>query len=172
MSERAPRSTPRFGRRRAAVVAIAATGAAALGLAAGIYYYQMADSQNRSWARPGDPGDPAQVALGQRFYAAQCASCHGDRLQGQPNWQTRKSDGKLPAPPHDATGHTWHHGDQQLFQLTKNGLKHMARLGYVSDMPAYEGVLTDRQIWAVLAFIKDSWPADIRERQARIKQRQ
>jgi mono/diheme cytochrome c family protein len=171
MSKRQQQSRQRPGGRRAAFVAIAASAAATLGLAAGAYVYLRADAESRPWARPGDPGDPAQVALGQLFYSAQCASCHGDRLQGQPNWQTRKPDGKLPAPPHDATGHTWHHADQQLFQLTKNGLKHMARLGYVSDMPAYEGVLTDRQIWAVLAFIKDSWPADIRERQARISQR-
>lgn len=172
MSKRALQSTPLSGRRRATVVAIAASVAAALGVGAGVYFYFLADSQSRSWARPGNPDDPSQVAVGERLYAAQCASCHGDRLQGQANWQTRKPDGKLPAPPHDVTGHTWHHGDQQLFQLTKNGLKHMARLGYVSDMPAYDGVLSDSQIWAVLAFIKKSWPADVRERQARIGQRQ
>lgn len=171
MSKRGPQLKPRPGGRRSAFVAIAASVVATLGLVVGVYVYLRADSEN-PWARPGDPGDPAQVAMGRPLYAAQCARCHGDRLQGQPNWQTRKPDGKLPAPPHDSTGHTWHHADQQLFQLTKSGLKHMARLGYVSDMPAYEGVLTDSQIWAVLAFIKNSWPAEIRERQARMSQRQ
>ena len=35
-----------------------------------------------------------------------CASCHGDNLQGQPNWQQANADGSYPAPPHDASGHT------------------------------------------------------------------
>ena len=33
-------------------------------------------------------------------------------------------------------------------------------------MPGYDGVLANADIWAVLAFIKSSWPEDIRRRQA------
>ena len=61
------------------------------------------------------------VALGKEVYANQCASCHGADLEGQPNWRQRRADGRLPAPPHDESGHTWHHPDQQLFELTKYG---------------------------------------------------
>lgn len=111
-----------------------------------------------------DPDDPAQVALGREIYAAHCASCHGANLEGQPDWRERRPDGRLPAPPHDASGHTWHHADQQLFELTKKGLSGIVP-GYQSDMPAFEGVLTDEQIAAVLAFIKSTWPPDIRARQ-------
>jgi mono/diheme cytochrome c family protein len=111
-----------------------------------------------------DPDDPAQVALGRAIYAERCASCHGANLEGQPNWMDRKPDGRLPAPPHDASGHTWHHPDQQLMLITKKGLSAIVP-GYQSDMPAFEGVLTDEQIAAVLAFIKTSWPDDIRQRQ-------
>jgi mono/diheme cytochrome c family protein len=32
-------------------------------------------------------------------------------------------------------------------------------------MPAFKGVLTDREIWAVLAYIKSLRPAEIRARQ-------
>lgn len=75
--------------------------------------------------------------------------------------------GRLPAPPHDATGHTWHHSDKQLFDLTRNGVANTLP-GYESDMPAFKGVISDDEIWAVLAYIKSTWPPDIRERQARI----
>lgn len=116
-------------------------------------------------------GDPRQVARGERIYGQHCASCHGLRLEGQADWRSRKADGRLPAPPHDMSGHTWHHPDEQLFRITKHGLKPpLAPEGYESDMPAFEGVLTDAQIRAVLAFIKSHWPAHIRERQTRLGQ--
>lgn len=110
-----------------------------------------------------DPTDPAMVGLGERVYREHCASCHGGNLEGQPDWRSRKSDGKLPAPPHDDTGHTWHHADDVLFRMTKYGAAAVVP-GYRSDMPAYGDVLTDEQIWAVLAYIKSRWPEDIRAR--------
>lgn len=111
------------------------------------------------------PDDPAVTALGQRVYAAQCAACHGAQLQGQPNWRERGPDGKLPAPPHDASGHTWHHPDEVLFRITKLGVAKAANLkDYESAMPAYEGVLSDEEIVAVLSWIKAQWPAAIRSR--------
>jgi mono/diheme cytochrome c family protein len=117
-----------------------------------------------------DPGDAAQVALGRSVYAAQCARCHGASLEGQPDWRIRLPNGRLPAPPHDASGHTWHHPDAQLFGITKQGLAPFVEPGYESDMPAYEGILTDAEIAAVLAYIKSTWPPDIRARHARINE--
>jgi mono/diheme cytochrome c family protein len=111
-----------------------------------------------------DPTDPAQVALGRSIYAEHCATCHGANLEGQPNWRETKPDGRFPAPPHDASGHTWHHPANMLFGITKHGIAAYAPKGYQSDMPAFEGVLTDEQIWAALAFIASSWPADIQGR--------
>ena len=133
-----------------AAVAIAATGAWFLGA-----------SRDSPTA---DPENASQVELGRAVYVAQCASCHGQRMEGQPNWQERRPDGRLPAPPHDASGHTWHHPDSQLFDVTKRGVAGIVP-GYQSDMPAYNGILSDRQIWAVIAFIKSGWPAEIRRRQ-------
>ena len=112
-----------------------------------------------------DANNAEQVRLGRQIYARECAACHGDKLQGQPNWRRRRPDGRLPAPPHDETGHTWHHSDDVLFVLTKRGPQAFARPGYQSDMPAYGGKLTDREIWSVLAFIKSRWPRHVRERQ-------
>ena len=116
-----------------------------------------------------DPTDLEQVALGSSVYEARCASCHGTRLEGQANWRVRGVDGRLPAPPHDVTGHTWHHPDKLLFRITKYGPGYAAgQPGYRTPMPAYEGALTDREIWAVLAYIKSRWPATIRARQEAI----
>jgi mono/diheme cytochrome c family protein len=111
------------------------------------------------------PDDAATVALGRKVYDAHCASCHGARLQGQPNWQQRDAQGRLPAPPHDATGHTWHHPDEMLFRITKLGVAKAANLqGYDSAMPAYESTLSDEEIIAALSWIKSQWPAEIRRR--------
>lgn len=110
------------------------------------------------------PDDGEVVNLGETLYSAQCASCHGKQLEGEPNWRMRDKDGYLPAPPHDETGHTWHHSDAQLIKLTKYGLSGLIGGEYKTRMPAYEGVLSDPEIIAVLSFIKSRWPADIRER--------
>ena len=113
-----------------------------------------------------DPTNPQLVALGRSVYVKQCASCHGANLEGQANWKDRLPNGRLPAPPHDASGHTWHHPDKQLFEVTKNGASGILP-SYESDMPAFKGILSDHEIWAVLAYIKGTWPADIRTRQER-----
>lgn len=98
-----------------------------------------------------------QLALGRQLYTERCASCHGANLEGQPDWMRRKPDGKLPAPPHDATGHTWHHSDRQLFQIVKDGLAAIVPV-YETDMPAFGGLMTDDEITAVLDYIKSTWP--------------
>jgi len=117
-----------------------------------------------------DPRDASRVALGERVYSQHCASCHGAKLEGQPNWRSRLPNGRLPAPPHDESGHTWHHPDRLLFAITKNGLvPPYAPKGYASDMPAYAGSLTDDEIWAALAFIKSRWTSrEVREARAQM----
>ena len=112
-----------------------------------------------------DPNDRAQVALGARLYAAQCAACHGKKLEGEANWRKPLPDGSLRAPPHDGTGHSWHHPDQVLFAYTKLGGAKLTRGAVKSNMPGFEGTLSDREIAAILAFIKSRWPEEIRQRQ-------
>lgn len=95
---------------------------------------------------------------GAALYAEHCAACHGAHLEGQPDWRRRRPDGRLPAPPHDESGHTWHHPDAVLFAITKDGMvPPHAPPGYQSDMPGFGDKLSDAEIRAVLAFIASHW---------------
>ena len=95
---------------------------------------------------------------GAKLYAQHCGACHGMKLEGQPNWRQRMANGRMPAPPHDESGHTWHHPDEVLFGITKFGLvPPYAPNGYASDMPAFAGTLSDQEIRSVLAFIASHW---------------
>lgn len=119
-----------------------------------------------------DADNAALVSHGEDLYRQHCAECHGRSLEGQPDWRSRRPDGRLPAPPHDETGHTWHHADDMLFGIVKEGYGtgRFGPPGYQSDMPAYGGTLSDGDIVAVLAYIKSTWPAQQREHQARLSQ--
>jgi len=104
-----------------------------------------------------------QLARGRVIYDQNCATCHGSNLEGQPNWRERLPNGRLPAPPHDETGHTWHHPDDVLFGIVKYGLVpgKYAPPNHESDMPAFGGVLTDTEIRAVLNYIASHWSPKI-----------
>jgi mono/diheme cytochrome c family protein len=114
-----------------------------------------------------EPDNPAVVARGKVVYDQHCASCHGARLEGQPNWRHSLPNGKWPAPPHDTTGHTWHHSDKVLFEVTKYGMRAMVP-DRDTDMPGFEDKLGDADIWGVLSYIESTWPPDIRVRQQRM----
>ena len=118
------------------------------------------------------PGDKDVVVRGAEIYAQQCASCHGKNLEGQPNWRSRLPTGRMPAPPHDESGHTWHHNDRLLFRLTKEGPAAVIGNNYQSDMKGYAETLSDRDIIAVLSYIKSRWPSHVRARHDRINKAQ
>jgi mono/diheme cytochrome c family protein len=99
--------------------------------------------------------------LGRQVYDGQCASCHGANLEGEENWREPGPNGLLKAPPHDETGHTWHHDDAYLIESIKLGGPRLPADVGISPMPAYVGILSDEEITAVLSFIKSQWPADI-----------
>ena len=115
--------------------------------------------------------DRALVDLGKAIYAENCASCHGVVLEGQANWRQRDAEGYLPAPPHDETGHTWHHPDPYLFLMTKYGIEEMIGKSYPNNMPAYKDKLTDEEILAVLSYIKSTWSSRIQRQHDQINAR-
>ncbi len=112
-----------------------------------------------------DASNPQLVAQGEILYQQHCASCHGANLEGQPNWRRRDDDGFFPAPPHDASGHTWHHADELLFEITKLGTTAVVGGGYKSNMLGFGDQLDDGEIWAVLSYIKSQWSPRIQAAQ-------
>lgn len=105
--------------------------------------------------------DTREVARGEALYDDYCAACHGADLEGEPNWRQPDEDGYLPAPPHDATGHTWHHPDEQLFMITKYGTAALVGDDYKTRMEGFADQLDDDEILAILAYIKSTWPERI-----------
>lgn len=134
--------------------------AAGLGLAL-VLWPQLAGSSRA------DAAARAQVASGGRIYVTECAGCHGAAGEGQPGWERPGPDGLLPAPPHDATGHTWQHSDAQLRAWIVQGpAGGGSPSGYRSTMPAYAGRLGEEQVEDVIAWLKAQWPPGVRAWQA------
>ncbi|MFM7678405.1 MAG: c-type cytochrome [Roseiflexaceae bacterium] len=106
-----------------------------------------------------------EASDGRTLYMRSCAVCHGVNLEGQANWQTARPDGSYPAPPHDASGHTWHHPDAYLVAVTLQG--GAAITGNPQNaMPGFAQQLTPVQAQAIIDYIKSTWPADIQAQQA------
>lgn len=111
----------------------------------------------------GKPPSDALVDRGEELYQANCASCHGSDLAGAPNWRTPNEDGSFPPPPQDSSGHTWHHPDQVLIGIIRDGSAFPE-----SRMPAFGDQLSDDDIKAILEFIKTSWGPQERAFQAQL----
>lgn len=116
---------------------------------------------------PKPSSNPAVLFKGEQIYATHFASCHGANLEGEANWKERNKDGAYRAPPHDDTGHTWHHPDSVLIESVQLGGARLANVGIdgISNMPAYKDILSDEEITAVLTYIKSTWPEEIQDRQ-------
>jgi mono/diheme cytochrome c family protein len=108
--------------------------------------------------------NPVQVAEGRQVYVQYCAACHGSNGEGQVPSDPLVPDatGKIPAPPHNSTGHTWHHDDDLLKRIVHDGGLGDERF---YEMPAFGEILTDKQIDAVITYIKTLWTEEQRERQ-------
>lgn len=108
----------------------------------------------------------SQVARGRAIYQANCATCHGANGEGQPNWKRQNPDETYPPPPHDASGHTWHHGDGLLFRTVRDGGKIYETPGFKSAMPSFGDRLSPAEIKAALTYIKTLWTGEQRAAQA------
>ena len=126
-------------------------------IGAGIIFWMANTAGSDSGVMPKD----VDLTAGQTLYAENCASCHGASLEGQENWQSPGEDGRLPAPPHDETGHTWHHADRALVEWILDGVP------LATTMPKWRGQLTEQEVVAILAYMKTFWSADNLDQQIR-----
>lgn len=100
--------------------------------------------------------EPGTVALGERVYQANCATCHGADGEGAPNWTEPGPDGRYPPPPLNGTGHAWHHPLRMLMQVVRNGSP-----GGKGNMPAWKEKLSDEEILAAIAWFQSKWPQEL-----------
>lgn len=97
---------------------------------------------------------------GESIYIVYCAECHG--LNGEGENPEDLFNGDV-APPHDNTGHTWHHDDDLLIEIVTQG-------GISDRMPAFGDQLIAEQIETVLTYIKTLWTDEQRSYQNEVTQ--
>lgn len=101
--------------------------------------------------------DARTLEAGRKVYQAHCASCHGARAEGAPNWQQPDAQGELPAPPHDPQGHTWRHSDAMLYGIIRDGWRDPFNKTERLTMPPFGQTLSRKEIRAVIEYLKTLW---------------
>ena len=116
---------------------------------------------------------------GEAIFQENCAVCHGENGEGQPDWHIPLPSGVLPAPPLNGDGHTWHHGDGTLYRTVSLGgsiYESPDVPKFRSGMPPFGKKLTPEEIVTVINYVKTLWVGktsrglDITEAQARISE--
>ncbi|MBL8161002.1 MAG: cytochrome c [Anaerolineae bacterium] len=109
--------------------------------------------------------DETHIAQGEAVYQQYCAACHGVNAEGQFPAAPLQPDstGRYGAPPHNETGHTWHHSDVLLLRYLREGGFADPKRFY--QMPSFGAVLTEEQMLHVIAYIKTLWTPEQRVRQ-------
>ena len=89
------------------------------------------------------------LELGETIYSANCAACHGAEGEGYASVQN--------APALNGSEHAWHHPDEQIISLIREG---------GMQMPAVGADWSDEEIEAVLSYVKAWWTPQQRNAQA------
>lgn len=147
---------------------------AALGFSLAFLLYLLSRYEAQSRPKTNLLADSKEVvAMGRKLYRERCSGCHGANLEGEENWRQRVPLGRNRASPLNGTGWSWEHDDATLFAITKFGVRAMSGKGTLnSNMPAYEDLLSDNEIIAVLSYIKSMWPAEVRAKHEALNQQQ
>lgn len=94
-----------------------------------------------------DEQPSAAAERGKVVYDEYCVSCHGIDGVGEAPTQGERVDGL--APSLDETMHAWHHTDENLRTVIREGTG--------GRMPPWGGALSDAQIDDLLAYMKSLW---------------
>ena len=116
-------------------------------------YYDRANVDTFAFV---DEKNQSQIGLGKKLYQANCAFCHGDNREGQPLWNKTYINGKRPAPPLNLSDDFPALSNRELFDITKYGGQPFAPKDYINEMPGFEMLLKDGEIWAIVAFLRSS----------------
>lgn len=132
--------------------------------AAAVGVYLLAFPPGGDTARFSD--DPDTLAMGERLYRQNCATCHGGDAQGENPFSPgggRKPGGGYIAPALNGSAHTWHHPPEALYRMVSEGSP-------VQDSPmrGWEGRMSDEEINSVLSYVRSLWPEGIRRRYDRM----
>ncbi len=109
--------------------------------------------------------DSETVRAGRQVYLTNCAVCHGPNAEGALGWRGPDAKGNLPPPPHDDSGHTWRHSDQQLKEIILNGLRDPFNKTPDLTMPPFHGQLSGQDVEAVITYFKSLWSDEHRRYQ-------
>lgn len=110
--------------------------------------------------------DATQIARGEKIFSINCASCHGDQAQGDPDWRSRDETGRFPPPPLNGTAHAWHHPLAQLKHVIANGSP-----GGKGNMPAWSGKLSEQDMDDTIAWFQAKWSDEVYAAWTEINQR-
>ncbi len=115
----------------------------------------------------------ADLVQGHVLYTAYCAGCHGDHGQGQfPGAPLEPSPitNRIGAPPHNETGHSWHHSDDLLVRYVLEG-------GFTDPaafypMPGFGWRLSVDEARQIVGYIMTLWTDEQRMMQQRTTQQE
>lgn len=103
-------------------------------------------------AETGKAPDAKSVAAGKKLYIKYCQACHQKDGVGEPSIPRYiRLQGYITAMPLNQSSHAWHHGDKQLVKMILEGSRRTKR------MPAWKGVLSEKQVHKIVAYIKSLW---------------
>ena len=137
----------------AAIVAIVVTGGV-----------MLIERRMAATATDAQADRPAQVALGRTLYRLHCSYCHGGDREGHDDWRPETPVASGLAPALDERSPAVDRSDRQIFERIKFGGQPFLPAGARSQMPAFEFNLTDAQVWALVAYLKNRWPEEVLDR--------
>ena len=105
-------------------------------------------STGNAWLLLNDPVSvtDASVAAGKALFQTNCTMCHGETGQGN----GPAAVGLIP-PPSDLSVHVPMHPEGMLWYWISNGISRSA-------MPAWNGPLSDSQLWDVVNYLRSTFP--------------
>jgi mono/diheme cytochrome c family protein len=113
----------------------------------------MAGTGSPAAVQPGAAGaehwfSDADAERGRAVFQSNCAGCHGESAQG--------SLGPVRVPALNGSGHSAHHGLEELLEHVANG---GARSG--GRMPPFGDVLSEADRRAAIAYVQSLWPRNV-----------